>query len=558
MKISTESVNRSLIQNPYKFLEYFVEDDHMNFAGRDREIREVVTGIMRGRTFVLYGRSGLGKTSLLRAGVFPELLKRKHHPIYIRTLIKPLTDLCEAIATELGKPPTSLPDGLHNLLMAFPKEETVVLVLDQFEEFFIRFREKQDEQDHFIQTVGNILQDNSLTVRVVFSLREDYLAQMDDFQGYLPDLFDNEYRLLPLSAYGTRRAVAQPLINTGIKYEQRLVASIVDQLSYQKFNPPLLQVICTEVYREASKREQENLELRFEDLERVGGLEGIFRRYLNSFVLEVPKKNHLIARTILDALITQENTKQAVTLDFFQQAGFRASEDEIRDILKLLVAHGLVRSDERGIETWYELLHECLVPMILEWLNLDQEFFNFRFARDLIENCVRGEVFRNNHDVLLNLGQIKGVVGPYKDRLHLNKIETEFMAWSVIYRCSPAADLSEHVKFWCDKFGTEESFNLLLMLFKNEDETAKLGAANAAPLLPGRNGRLAEECLHLALSDKSEKVRRAAGKSFALLASDNKQLEVLKDSFRKSETRRYALEVLADMHLAGRSITSFK
>ncbi|MFX0203418.1 MAG: hypothetical protein ACFFCW_45530, partial [Candidatus Hodarchaeota archaeon] len=65
-------------------------------------------------------------------------------------------------------------------------------------------------------------------------------------------------------------------------------------------------------------------------------------------------------------------------------------------------------------------------------------------------------------------------------------------------------------------------------------------------------------CLHLALSDKSEKVRRAAGKSFALLAPDNEQLEVLKHSFHKSETRRYALEILADMHLAGRPITSFK
>ncbi len=556
MNLPAADANWFSVKNPYKFLEYFDEADQPNFAGRNREIREVVTGILRGPTFVLYGRSGLGKTSLLKAGIFPELRKRKHRPVYIRTLISPISDLFNTVATELRKPPASSMEELQAMLKGAPNEDTVVLVLDQFEEFFIRFRKNLAEYQDFIRAIETILKDNTLRVRVLFSLREDYLAQMEDFHGHLPGLFENDYRLMPLSAYGTRRAVSQPLINAQIKYEQKLIVNIVNQLDGLRFDPPLLQVICTEIFRQAVQRKADHFELRNADLQKVGGLDGIFRRYLDAFIKEVPDESHLVARTLLDALITQENTKQAVTLDFFRLAGFEASEKELTTILDLLVRHSLVRRDRRGGDIWYELLHERLVAMIVEWLDLDQEFFKFRFARDLIRNCSKGEVFRANHELLLNVGQIRGVVGPYRDRLRLKPLEIEFMARSVIYRQSPAADISGEVEFWCAQFGAEPSCDLLLNFFDDHDETARLGAASSSIIVADIEGKLSEKCFDLALKDPSVNVRSAASRSFVRLADDH-QLNALAVALNQKETRPNALDVLADMHQSGRSMAAF-
>ena len=61
---------------PYKFLDYFDERDAPSFAGRDQDIAEMVSRVTANRTLVLFARSGLGKTSLLKAGVFPRLRER--------------------------------------------------------------------------------------------------------------------------------------------------------------------------------------------------------------------------------------------------------------------------------------------------------------------------------------------------------------------------------------------------------------------------------------------------------------------------------------------------
>src|SRR5690349_19231849 len=125
---------------PYKFLDYFGDsaEDQRRFGGRQREIREIVARITNGRTFVLYGRSGIGKTSLLLAGVFPALRERGFRPVYVRTLSAPLADLHQALAESHGLRGEQEGD-LRGLLARAGVSRPIVVVLDQFEEFFLRF-----------------------------------------------------------------------------------------------------------------------------------------------------------------------------------------------------------------------------------------------------------------------------------------------------------------------------------------------------------------------------------------------------------------------------------
>src|SRR5690606_7577464 len=109
------------------------------------------------------------------------------------------------------------------------------------------FRDNPAARAEFIDALVNVIHDTSLDLRVVFSLREDYLAELDDFRRSLPDLFDNELRLSPLTAFGAREAIIRPLRHAGIPYSQALVARLIDLLDGCDYDPPLLQIFCTEV-----------------------------------------------------------------------------------------------------------------------------------------------------------------------------------------------------------------------------------------------------------------------------------------------------------------------
>jgi hypothetical protein len=537
---------------PYKFLDYYLEADASRFGGRENDIAEVLARITRERTFLLYGRSGLGKTSLLLAGVFPLLKERGYQTVYVRLLQSPVQDLHRAIAAVC--PPTVSPDerDTAGLLRALSSQGPVVLVLDQFEEFFIRFKDRPQERADFIRLLGTLLGDNSLDIRIVFSLREDYIAQLNDLRSEWPKLFANEYRLLPLTAFGTRQTIIRPLLAAGIDYDPRLVTALVDLLATVDFDPSLLQIICTEVYREAEKRSQGQPHLIPEDLEQVGGLEGIFRRYLDAALQAIPDEYHLLVRVILDALITQERTKRAINLEFFLGCDFIAGREEIQSVLDILVRQRLVRAEQRGDDRWYELIHERLVDIILNWLALDPDFFNFRIAKELIVNCSRGEVWRKQPETLLNKGQLEGVVGPFREHLRLTDTELEFLVRSAAYR------RSEQVQYWAKAYGFGKSASVLLLLLDNDNDEVRLGSARSAGYLsePDVKDKLADACLTHALEDASEPVRRAAGYSLAALAGQPQE-DRLRQALVNRSTCQPALEILADFHKAGKSLDDF-
>jgi hypothetical protein len=190
-------------ETPFKELNYYEQRDRDRFAGREGDIQRLVARIETGRVVILYGRSGLGKTSLLLAGIFPQLEIDGFHPVYIRTLENPLCDVAEAIINDCDLPIDRHRD-LKSLLAKAGVERPLVLVLDQFEEFFLRFTDRKRERAGFVREITRILTDPGNTTRLVFSLREDYLAALDEFQAKLPDIFTHSYRLAPLSAFGAR------------------------------------------------------------------------------------------------------------------------------------------------------------------------------------------------------------------------------------------------------------------------------------------------------------------------------------------------------------------
>lgn len=546
--------------NPFKFLDHFGEKDAHTFAGREHEVSEVVARIVAGRAMVLYGRSGLGKTSLLQAGVFPELVRRGWVPVYARLREQPLTDVLRSLEAHGLGVQAREGDSLHEVLRSRPSDGMWVLVFDQFEELFTRFREQAATRKAFMRQVAQVVADRTLEVHVVFSLREDYLAELDEFVHEIPELQENRYRLRALSAFGARQAIARPLLDSGLRFDRRLLVRLVNELSAFDFDPTVLQIICTEVYRQARKRTPEGPpELALRDLEGLGGVQGIFETYLKEVTAQIPERLELLARLILDTLITAERTRRPVTVELLLKADFSALREDVQEVLDILVHQRLLRPSGE----WYELVHERLVDLVIGWLELDRTFFRFRRTRQLITHDEEEGAWKEDPDTfLIHLPQLTGLVRPNQDQLRLNDSQTEFVVRSLIYRSPRALKDGEaadpyrsDLRHWAKRIGPERTLELVSTLLEDADAKVRLGAATAARALSDPDGLTAAGLLRHALDDSDPAVRRSAGESFATLAAEDpvdRHDQVLLEALGDRHRRKRAVEVLALLHEAGR------
>lgn len=296
-------------QNPWPGLLSFPEEAEQFFNGRDTERDELVRLIRRDTLTLLYGQSGLGKSSLLLAGVFP-LLRQEHFlpvhvrldhaetsPAHDRQLRETLLDAC----TRHGVTPPAAPEpeGTWELLHRSrgfwdAKRYPVipVLVIDQFEEIFTLGASnpaRLARSRAFIAQLGDLIDNHPPQAlldrladtpdaaeqfafskpgyRIVLSLREDYLADLRQLREHTSSSMQNELRLKlmdgdhaleavattggalvePGAAEAIVRAVARAQ-GTGSKdVEQPASAADGPELKTLEVEPALLSMVCSEL-----------------------------------------------------------------------------------------------------------------------------------------------------------------------------------------------------------------------------------------------------------------------------------------------------------------------
>jgi hypothetical protein len=551
------SVTVAAAETPFKFCDYYTdsESDRASFGGRDDDIEEVVARIMRGTVSVLYGKSGLGKTSLLLAGVFPEIRKRGVSPVHIRLLESPMGDLADTLTDAFSARCEATAIDILNCLTKVSQEHGVLLVFDQFEEFFLRFRtqvrragtaELDKEGQVLVALLGRIVRDKQLDIRILFSLREDYLADLDDLRDEIPELLESSYRIRPLTAYGTRQAIVRPLDNRGVIYSQHLISRLVDAMAAEAFDPLVLQITCSELYREATRRVEERHETKIElteaDLDAVGDVDSVFHRYLLKVINEIKTaypQLELTTRNVLDAMITEQKTKRAVTIETLTKDVGGQVQDQLT-ILTFLSQQRLVRRDPRGKTFWYELAHERLVYSILDWFKENKEFNDFRFVRDEITIKSKGE-FRARLESLPGKEQIESW-RPFWSRLQLGPMEKEFVFSASAYQ---QMDDVQQRAVGLDDAKVRE---ILQDFYSRKDnEHARRASVWTAGRLPDPTGELGELCRKAVMEDGCEAVRRAAGASLGKLGNGKKISELISLAGAKG-SRILAREALADVY----------
>src|SRR5262245_51690534 len=123
---SVEEVPHKFTPRPYKFLDYYTEQDAQLFFGRETEIDAICSQILARRSFILHGRSGVGKSSIIRAGVIPRLKEQEHLVLTIRSFTDPLNEMLEAIAAEVNVSHAAMSYEAANLAEAITQADLLI------------------------------------------------------------------------------------------------------------------------------------------------------------------------------------------------------------------------------------------------------------------------------------------------------------------------------------------------------------------------------------------------------------------------------------------------
>ena len=410
-------------RNPYLGLISFTEETREYFFGREEEVAELARRVQRKLLTVLFGKSGLGKTSILRAGLLPRLRRHGYCPVYVRIAYgrdspEPAEQIKAAIRraasvsgewTQAGVAAAgeSLWEFLHHrddvLRDADGAPLLPLLIFDQFEELFTlaqgdefgraraasfieeladlvenrppkAFEARLDEDDSAAERFDFARSD----YRVLIALREDYLAPLESLRQIMPSLLQNRVRLGPMTSAQALEAVRRPgghLVSEATASEIVRFVAGGSQRAEATVEPSLLSLVCRELNdaRLAQGREEISLEL-------LGGShESILVNFYERSLADQPAG---VRRVIEDELLTdsgfRENIAEERLLKRFQAAGAAP------EALSTLVNRRLLRIEERLDVRRVELTHDVLCGVVKTSRDQRQE----REARETAERVL--------------------------------------------------------------------------------------------------------------------------------------------------------------------------
>ena len=390
-------------RNPWLGLASFTEETRQYFYGREEEVAELARRVQRKLLTVLFGQSGLGKTSILRAGLVPRLRGQGYCPIYVRIdysreAPEPAEQIKQAIArtahtsgqwSQVGVAVQgeSLWEYLHHRgdVLRDDSGATLIplLIFDQFEEIFTLAQSDdfgRARAARFIADLADLVenrppkaleaaleQDESAAerfdfarsdYRVVIALREDYLAPLEGLKGAMPSITQNRLRLAPMTGTQALAAVMRPgkrLVSEDVAAAiVRFVAGGAE-IANAEVEPSLLSLICRELNdtRIAQGRSEISLDL----------LAGSHASILSSFYeRSLADQPPAVRRIIEDELLTasgfRENIAEERLLSSFNSAGAAP------ETLAVLVNRRLLRIEERLDVRRVELTHDVLCSVV--------------------------------------------------------------------------------------------------------------------------------------------------------------------------------------------------
>jgi WD40 repeat protein len=385
---------------PYVGLQPYTEQDREFFFGREKEERVVVSNLFAAALTVLYGASGVGKSSVLRAGVMPLAgsspatvalyFNEWQDRSFLAALKTALVAEAQARYPAADRIDATLPLDEILARIAMTHDVSSVLVLDQFEEYFL-YHPESGGNSRFEAELASAVNREECRAGILISLRDDWLSRLDRFSGRIPALLANTLRLDHLSDKAASDAIREPLRLHHEKFpeqfgptqvEDEAVAEILRQVragevvlsesggvgqakgreEKQQIETAFLQLVLTRLWNE--EKAAGSPRMRLATLERLGGARQIVRAHLDGVMAELSGDEQESCARMFQYLVTPRGAKIAhETADLVAFAERPAGQTT--PVLETLNRRRVLRRispPER-----YEIFHDVLAPAVLDW-----------------------------------------------------------------------------------------------------------------------------------------------------------------------------------------------
>jgi serine/threonine protein kinase/formylglycine-generating enzyme required for sulfatase activity len=349
--------------NPYRGLSPFEAEHRAFFFGRGPEIRAIVERLRADPLVVVAGDSGVGKSSLCRAGVLPLIEegalegRRGYRIVRLVPGRKPLPTLAMALGSAMNpgeleaRPDLASAELGREVRKQLGDDKGLLLFVDQLEELITMAAPAE------VAVVGEVLGQLAAGIpglRVLMTVRSDFLGRVAALPRIGEDVPRALYLLRPLSLDGIREAILGPSRAKGVGFESdELVDELVNSTARAQGGLPLLQFAMAELWQ---ARDEQRPVITAQALSAIGGVSGALARHADDVMAALTGARRAAGKRILMALVHVDGTRA------------RRAEDELvgddkdaRAALDALVRGRLVVARDAEGGAAYEVAHEALV-----------------------------------------------------------------------------------------------------------------------------------------------------------------------------------------------------
>lgn len=394
---------------PYLGLESFTAESTQFFFGREVLTKKLLDILRRGsRLLALFGPSGSGKSSVVRAGVLPALRNGllPGSNTWIQITIRPADDPFEQLkATGFNLIDT------NSFLEAHANAERIVLFIDQFEELFTLCPSAL--RDRFVQDIENALRNSRLML--IISMRDEFYSAFNAKAAPLAQSEDLKIGNVPasLKAGDLVAMIENPARAVGLMLEEGLIERILKDLAQNSEAPsstlPLLEFTLTELWKRRSSGT-----LTHKAYQNIYGVTGSLARWADDAYSDLPDADQSLAESLITSLVHLGDESQGLP-----HTRRRRLLSEFEGFPQYIIKHF---ADRRLIVTSddvVELIHDALLrewQKIQDWIKNDRD--NIRLWETVIDAAKEWEIHQRDENFLVHssrrLTDVLNIVGQNK------------------------------------------------------------------------------------------------------------------------------------------------
>jgi hypothetical protein len=467
-----------------------------------------------------------------------------------------------------------------------------LLIFDQFEELITHFEESvrgdklrasREAQEAIITTIVELIQDETLPIKVLFVFREDYLAKLNKVFAHTPDLTDQFVRLVPPDAGALGEIIRKPLERFpgvfGGHFTSELIDEVAKDIARKNEGTPIslseVEIACLRLWQ---SKDPQTL------FEQSKGVQGLLEGYLSESLGQFQEQLRMPAVAILSRLLTSSSpptrkivSEEEVIADVHAEEGI--DPEQGKKALAKLVDAKLVQRELRRQLYYCEIVSEFLVPWILEKRQAREASEQAREASELRHRlttaakqrtaawivagvCLALAVFcalewwrytqekhqnlrltQKNGDLIQKNSDLQGEIDEKQGALKDTEAKLSSLNTQVQKRDAKVADLDSEIKRSGDRLAQAES-NAEDILRKTEERLNEANEINALLLQDPRTwqdprarmqpfSNLDNDILQIALSSikiiaaTGTENESGVGRAAALMAESNAILSVL-------------------------------